>query len=122
MTDWDADGYAIPGTYPISEVFIAGWGPDGTPHPTVRSAICDVCGGWASNLWTTVQSSTKDDSQSDIRVSRRLEVTVYACPEHSDQVSDSLMEEFGAVFNTYEADDLAKEVDKTQRMHGERTP
>lgn len=120
MSDYDTEGYAIPGTYPISVVDIGMWKSDGTPVPTVRSAICDVCGGWASVVWAAGKLSTTSNSLTDARISRRVEVTVYACPEHSDEVSDALVNEWGSASNRCEVDDLALKVSTTADRHHAR--
>lgn len=106
--EYDDEGVAILGTYPISIVRLSAWGADDEPMPTVTSAVCDVCGKWASNLWIAGKASTADDSVSHVRVSRREILHVYACPEHSEQVVDSLLEEYGMASNTYDPDELAE--------------
>ena len=40
--DTDSDGPVLPVS--VDEVNM--WGGDGTPAPTVTSAVCDVCGAW----------------------------------------------------------------------------
>lgn len=111
---WDDDGVAIPGTYPISTVSLHAWGEGGKPLPTVTSAICDVCGDWASGLWTSGKTIVSDYRMSDVRVSRVITVVTYACPEHAEQVADALADEFGSASNMYHPDALAIEV--TRRL------
>lgn len=113
--EFDEQGIAIPGTYPLSTVSIGMWKSDGTPSPTVDSAVCDVCGDWASNMWISGQTTTVGDSLYDVRISRRMRVVVYACPEHSDDVANALTDEYGSTTNAYDPDELALRVDKSQR-------
>jgi hypothetical protein len=108
--EFDDEGFAIAGPFPISVVRIDMWKGDRTPVPTVESAVCDVCGGWASQLWTTAMTTTRDDSLTDVRISRKTKVIVYACPDHSDKVEDALVDEFGSAFNRDDLDELARKV------------
>lgn len=112
---FDEDGVAFPGAFAISTVGRLGMKDDGRLVPVVRSAICDVCGSWASDL-SVARSSTKSPGEdvSDVRISRHSVTVVYACPAHSEQVSIALCEEFGGSSNTYDADidDLTRLVER----------
>lgn len=111
MTQFDEDDRAIAGTYAISVVSIGSWSTDGEPMPSVQSAVCDYCGGWASELWTAGRSMDRGgDPLFNAKVSRTERVTVYACPTHSIQVGDQLADEFGGASNAYQADELALEI------------
>lgn len=114
MTKFDDNGDAVQGSYAISTVHIGGLGADGTPLPTVESAVCDVCGAWASHLWTAGKTTATDDSLTDVRISRKMRVLVYTCPTHCDEVGDSLCDEYGSAVNRYEDDPLASKVQQAQ--------
>lgn len=119
MSDVDDDGYVIPGTYAISAVRLGGAMADGTPVPFIESAVCAVCGGWASHVFTAGQSTKTDHSDTGIirsRISRVVMVTTYSCPDHCDAVSEGLVDEFGFSTNWYEPNSLAEEVNRTQRL------
>lgn len=111
MTEYDDDGLAIPGSYAISTVHILGYGDGGKPMPITESAVCDTCNGWASNAWVTGRTIRLDPHEiSDVRIKRREVIVVYACPEHSGDISDALVNEFGFASNTYDTDELAQRV------------
>lgn len=110
MTEFDDDGCAIPGTYAISTVHIGMWGSDGAPVPTVESAVCDTCGGWAATLCSATSRSTVSNSLTDRRVSRFTTTVVYTCPEHYEAAITTLVDEFGSASNWYGPDELALEV------------
>ena len=110
MTEYDEDGWAVPGTYAISTVRIAGAKADGAPVATITSAVCDVCHGWASRVYTSGTELVLGDIILDVRVRRRTQVIVYACPEHAAQVSDALCDEYGHCVGGYAADELAAKV------------
>lgn len=110
------DGYLPDDTIPISTVAVGMWKAGGEPVATISSAVCDVCGQWASRLWTAGRKTTADDSLTHVRISRGETVHVYACTEHADQVANALVDEFGAAFGAYEPDDLAAAVSKRQRF------
>lgn len=111
---FDDSGEAIPGSYAIATVFLGGGKEDGSPVAFTTSAVCDVCGSWATEVCTS-GSFTANDDIINSRVSRRLLVTVYACSDHYQQVMDSLVDEFGFAQNRYDPDDLAVAVDRESR-------
>lgn len=113
--EWDEDGTIIPGTHAISTVHLVLW-ENGKPIPTATSAICDVCGDWASTLSVSGATTGTAVDLTDVRESRRLTVVVYACSKHEKQVADALCDEYGQSVNLYEADDLALKV--TQYVFG----
>jgi len=122
MTEYDDDGQGIPGTYAISTVRILGSKADGTPVATISSAVCDVCHGWASQVFTSGVTHTLTDDLVDVRVRRRVRVTAYACPAHADQIADALVDEFGHAVNRHDPDELAARVDREDRMLSADTP
>lgn len=107
--EFDEDGVATPGTYAISTVELAGAGEGGKPIASITSAVCDVCGGWATDL-SVSGSGTSSGALTDRRVSRQLTVVVYACPDHRDEIMDSLCDEYGWASNAYGPDELATKV------------
>lgn len=135
--DFDDEGVAIPGSYAIATTLNGGAFADGWPVITTTVAVCDVCGGWASELrvvhkrtthpaadpetlaanWNVRGFLSKRDAFANLTVSRTVQVIVYACPEHIDTVADGLVKEFGYASNFYEPDDLALAVIARRRAH-----
>lgn len=111
--DWvygeDDEAFA-PGTHAISTVRLSGFRGDGTPFVTVTSAVCDVCGAWASEMRRVVRTTTTKDDLENVHVSRRVEIIQYGCPDHIRAIGDALLDEHGYVFLHYDSDDLAAKV------------
>jgi hypothetical protein len=102
----------------ISVVSVGGWRADGSSVPSMRSAICDTCGKWATKLAVAGESKHSSDEPRDVddaRISRSTIVVVYTCDDHWDEIAEALGDEFGGCSNLYEADGLAKAVDEHQQ-------
>ena len=95
-----------PGTYGIGTVHIGGAKSDGSPVAFVESAVCDECGGWASEVCVSGESRAIGE-MTDIRVSRRVVVICYACPDHYQMIMDRLCDTYGIASNRYDPDELA---------------
>ena len=73
----------------------------GLSKPVVTSATCHECDRWATGMWCSGSNTVSDpDGLFDKRVSRTLHVVVYVCEEHSEQVANALVEEFGHCSNS----------------------
>lgn len=119
-SQYDDEGFVIPGTYAISTVEIVGAGQDGGPMAATESAVCDVCGDWASELWVAGEVTGWGDMFKDRRTSRTVSVTVYACPKHSDDVVDALVEEYGGASNFVPDVSLASKVSRAHATNSHR--
>jgi hypothetical protein len=111
---WDDDEFGEDWEPPVSTVRIGGWNEKG-PVAYIESAVCDVCGRWATTLATTRTARCNAGGAGDpdnARISRALQVVVYACSQHYDQVIVALCEEYGQAGNTYHPDELAQAVEK----------
>lgn len=118
--DFDEYGLAIPGTYAIAVSRLTGHKVGGAATFSTKSAVCDECGGWASLLWTAEERTEVVDSESfDYKVSRTTRVVVYACPKHSDTVSEKLLDQYGFASNSYNRDELATAVWEQDRSAAE---
>lgn len=113
---FDDDGSASPGTYAITTVQCVGHRADGSPVISVDMAVCAICGGWASELWFAGRTTAAGDDLVSRRISRRETVVVYACPDHAEQVSVQLCDEYGAASNIVDTDELAENVAKNMRQ------
>ena len=87
-----------------------GAGRDG-PLMATFTAACEMCGGDATCLWSAGTSDRVEDEVFNARVSRSTRVIAYACQRHSEQVMNSLVEEFGGAANSYRPDELAQAVE-----------
>lgn len=97
-------------SYPISTVHLGMLKSDGTPVPRVESAVCAVCGAWASRICVTADATVATDSLTDVRISRVVTTVVYACAAHDEPLQIALVDEMGYASNVYEPDELAQKV------------
>lgn len=110
---WDDDEFGEDWEPPVSTVRIGGWNERG-PVAYIESAVCDVCGRWATTLATTRTTRCNAGGAGDpdnARISRALQVVVYACSQHERQIQDALVEEYGHA-GSYHPDELAQAVDE----------
>ena len=93
---------------------------DGSDIVLKETAICDVCGGPATDFYEG-QGWTGDGSWLDARIKRRVIEVRYTCGDHSNEVGNEFCDLYGSAANAQVADTLTPAVRRTrdQRLRDE---